>query len=156
MSSFRKIFFYGKKNCWNEKDFDYPLYINESNQCRLMLLFLYRSDADKWTRDYEMVNSSYDSQRRLYLAWEITSCDYKDYLRVTWLPVVTNFILGVSMWKWVRNGAPRPAREDTLYTNENGPATHPMTARFQNHWRRATPAQISTQSRPGRAAIIKT
>ena len=97
MSSFRKIFFYGKKNCWNEKDFDYPLYINESNQCRLMLLFLYRSDADKWTRDYEMVNSSYDSQRRLYLAWEITSCDYKDYLRVTWLPVVTNFILGVSM-----------------------------------------------------------
>ena len=37
----------------------------------------------------------YDSQRRLYLAWAIMSCDYKDYLRVTWLPMVTNFILGV-------------------------------------------------------------
>ena len=60
-----------------------------------MLLFLYRSDADEWTHDYKMVNSSYDSQWRLYFAWEITSCDYKDYFRVPWLAMVTNFIFGV-------------------------------------------------------------
>ena len=95
MSSKRRIFFYGKTNCWSKHDFDYPLYINESNQCRSMLLFIYRSDADEWTRNYKMMNSSYGSQRRLYLAWEITSCDYKDCLRVTWLPMVTNFISGV-------------------------------------------------------------
>ena len=128
MSSKHRVFL-RKKELLEQNDFDYPLYINESSQCGLILLFLFRSDADEWTRNYKMVNSSYDSQWRLYLAWEITSCECKEYLCVAWLPMVTN--------KRVQNGAPRPAREDPLCTNENGADTPPMAAHFQSHWRRA-------------------
>ena len=78
-----------------------------------MLLFLYRSDADKWTRDYKMVNSSYDSKRCLYLSWEIMSCDYKDYLCVTWLPMVNNFMSG--MCKNEYKMAPLDLREKIHY-----------------------------------------